>query len=348
MTDHMLFVEYTPEKGWSSPEIKPYGPLSVDPSASCFQYCTNVFEGMKAYLGPDGNPRLFRPDLNMARMQSSLERVALPPFSPDALLVLIKKLVQVDRRWIPNAPGCSLYIRPTIIGTRPGFGVVASSTHAMLYVLLSPTGRFFKVPKGISLLSVNEHVRAWPGGTGGHKLGLNYAPGFAPQRTAFEKGYQQILWLLDEIVMEAGAMNIFAVFKRPDGALDVVTPSLDGTILPGVTRASTLELLAAHGTETSLPHLSNKLRLHAVERTIRMPELVAAQAAGTLLEVFCVGTAAVVTAVARIGWQGKDIDLPEYSGNYTGPVAHALHERIVDIQEGKVEWKGWSVLCSPA
>jgi len=122
-------------------------------------------------MAPDGKPRLFRPDLNMARMQTSRERLALPPFDGTKLLELIKKLVTVDARWIPRAPGCSLYIRPTIVGTRPGFGVFASSSNAMLVVMLSPAGKMFKVPAGISLLAVSDHVRAWPGGTGGYKLG---------------------------------------------------------------------------------------------------------------------------------------------------------------------------------
>ncbi|KAA1475390.1 branched-chain amino acid aminotransferase II [Dentipellis sp. KUC8613] len=343
MTDHMLILSYTPESGWSAPEIKPYGPLSLDPSSSCFQYCPNVFEGMKAYIGPDGKPRLFRPELNMARMEKSAERVALPTFDTDALLVLIKRLVAIDARWIPRSKGCSLYIRPTIIGTRAALGVAASN-HALLYVIMSPTGPYFRTPSGISLLGVNEHVRSWPGGTGGYKLGLNYAPCFHPQRLAADKGYQQVLWLIGENITEAGAMNFFAVVKRDDGDLDIVTPPLDGTILPGVTRASVLSLLSAHPAQTSLPNLSNKTRLHTHERPITMTELAAWSAAGRLLECFVVGTAVVVTPVSRIGWQDRDIALPEYKA-VMGPVTAALYERLVDIQEGRVEWQGWSATC---
>ncbi|KAI0027122.1 branched-chain amino acid aminotransferase II [Vararia minispora EC-137] len=344
MSDHMLVLEYTPEAGWSAPEIKPYGPLSLDPSASCFHYCTNIFEGMKAYLGPDGTPRLFRPELNMARLLNSSERVALPRFSPTALLELIKKLIAIDARWIPREPGCSLYIRPTMIGTLPSLAVMAS-TRATIFVILSPAGKMFKVPAGISLLAINDHVRAWPGGTGAHKLGLNYTPGFKPQRAALEKGYQQILWVLGDNITEAGGMNVAIVLKRPDGDMDIVTPPLDGTILPGITRASVLELLAAHGNETSLPYLSNKTRLHTHERVVTMSELERTWQDGTLLEAFSFGTAVVVTPIARIGWKGKDIELPPYAGNHLGPVARALLERLVDIQEGRVEWKGWSVPC---
>ncbi|KAI0042133.1 branched-chain amino acid aminotransferase II [Auriscalpium vulgare] len=343
-TDHMLYLEYDPASGWSAPEIRPYGPLTLDPASSCFQYCTNVFEGMKAYLGPDGVPRLFRPKLNMARMAKSAARVALPPFDTDAFLVLLQKLIAIDARWIPRARGHSLYLRPTLIGTRPGLGVTAS-THASLYVIMSPAGPFFRTPAGISLYAVSDHVRSWPGGTGGHKLGLNYAPGFHPQRLAAEKGYQQVLWLLGDTITEAGAMNFFIALKREDGHLDIVTPPLDGTILPGVTRASVLSLLNAHPSATSLPHLSNSLRLYTHERPITMPELVAWSASGQLVEAFCVGTAVVVNAISRIGWEERDIVLPSYGGDHIGPVVRALWERLVDIQEGRVEWEGWSVTC---
>ncbi|KAJ3508550.1 hypothetical protein NLJ89_g5698 [Agrocybe chaxingu] len=203
-TDHMLVVHYDPVHGWGAPEIKPYGPLILDPMSSCFQYCPNVFEGMKAYLGPNGEPRLFRPTLNMERLVRSADRVALPPFDHNQLLILIKRLIQVDSRWIPSLPGYSLYIRPTIIGTRPALGVTASDS-ACIFVVLSPAGPYFSAgAKGISLLAVGESVRSWPGGTGGHKLGLNYAPGFQPQRIAAKQGYDQILWLLgdDERVTE--------------------------------------------------------------------------------------------------------------------------------------------------
>jgi branched-chain amino acid aminotransferase len=293
----------------------------------------------------------------MERMVRSAERVALPPFNADALLILIKRLVALEARWIPRARGCSLYIRPTLIGTRPSLGVSASR-HAALYVILSPTGPYIrdKDGKGISLLAMSDQVRAWPGGTGGFKLGLNYAPGFAAQRTAAALGYQQLLWLLGETVAEAGAMNVFAVFERTDGALDVVTPPLDGTILPGVTRASVLSLLSHTPLTAALPQLPTDVRLHTAERTLTMSELFAAAGAGTLREVFCVGTAAVVIPATRIGWQRRgggsadaevqDIVLPVVGGE--GSLAHALWERLVDIQEGRIEWEGWGVPCDVA
>jgi branched-chain amino acid aminotransferase len=353
----MLYMDFTPERGWSPPQIKPYGPLSLDPACSCFQYCPSVFEGMKAYLGPDGIPRLFRPQLNMERMARSAERVALPPFDADALLILIKRLVAIEARWIPRARGCSLYIRPTLIGTRPSLGVSAS-THAALYVILSPTGPYIRDPngKGLSLLAMSDQIRAWPGGTGGFKLGLNYAAGFPAQRVAAALGYQQMLWVLGETVAEAGAMNVFAVFERPDGELEVVTPPLDGTILPGVTRASVLALLSHRPHTAALPRLPPNVRVRTAERELTLSELFAASAAGTLREVFCVGTAAVVIPAARIGWRRPrpgasadteaevvDFALPPAGGPES--LAQALWERLVDIQEGRVEWEGWGVPC---
>ncbi|KDQ51334.1 hypothetical protein JAAARDRAFT_140434 [Jaapia argillacea MUCL 33604] len=376
MTDHMMVATYDPINGWSAPEIKPYGPLTLDPASSCFQYCPNVFEGMKAYMGPDGKARLFRPQLNMARMEMSAARVALPLFNSSALLTLIKKLVAIERRWIPTAKGCSLYIRPTIIGTRAALGVAASD-HATLYILCSPTGPYFRSPppslslptqkpnKTVSLLAVSENVRSWPGGTGGFKLGLNYAPGFAVQKVAAEKGYAQVLWLLPEVgeggkvemkVTEAGAMNFFVVVKRDDGGMDVITPPLDGTILPGLTRASVLSLCRAHtsspSSSPSLPSLPPSLNLHIHERPLTMTQLLSYSSSGTLLEAFGVGTAVIVAPIGKIGYQEEGkvgetvIELPVWeSEGGLGVVGEALWERIVGIQEGRVEWEGWSVVC---
>ncbi|EIN13179.1 branched-chain amino acid aminotransferase II [Punctularia strigosozonata HHB-11173 SS5] len=364
-TEHMLTCSFDPQTGWGTPEIKPYGPFHLDPMSSCFQYCPTVFEGMKAYIDPSGEARLFRPELNMQRMQRSLARVALPPINTEALLSLVKALVRVERRWIPRTKGCSLYIRPTVIGTRASLGVSASD-HALLYIIVSPTGPYFPTgPKPVSLLGIHEHARAWPGGTGGFKLGLNYAPGFMPQRIAAQKGYQQVLWLLNDAdkdgvednhlknlrITEAGAMNFFAVRKRDDGDLDVVTPPLDGTILPGVTRQSCIELLSAHGSRTVLPGLSPETKLHVEERTLTIAELVQWNEEGRLAEAFCVGTAVIVAPVGRIGYTfstasgetTKDLVFPPYEAH--GPVGNALFERIIDIQEGREEWQGWSVPC---
>ncbi|KAH7875315.1 aminotransferase [Lentinula edodes] len=346
MTDHMVVAEFDPETGWSDPEIKPRAPLSLDPASSCVQYGTTVFEGMKAYVGPDGKPRLFRPDMNMARLARSAERMALPPFNTDQVLALIKQLIIVDRRWIPLLSEHSMYIRPTLMGTRMGLSVAASD-HATLCIFLSPTGPYFRSGgKSISVLAVFDTVRAWPGGTGGHKVALNYSPGFLPLRTAQKQGYDQILWLLgdDMKVTEAGAMNIFIVVKRDDGDVDLFTPPLDGTILPGVTRDSMLALAEAHTAgEITLPGLQKTSRIHASERTFTMDDLSRWSSDGKLLEAFGAGTAVIITSIGKIGFKGEDIILPEHKGGL-GPIANAFRTRILDIQEGKEVWKNWGVV----
>ncbi|KAF9263728.1 branched-chain amino acid aminotransferase II [Marasmius fiardii PR-910] len=337
-TDHMLVISFDPENGWSAPEIKRYGPISVDPTASCIQYATNVFEGMKAYIGPDGEPRLFRPEMNMARMEVSVERVALPPFNSQALLTLIKKLVLLERRWIPTEPGHSLYIRPTMIGTRASLGVAASD-QALLYVMCSPTGPYFKgVSKELSLLGVSETVRAWPGGTGGFKLAVNYGPGFQPLREAVKKGYNQVLWLLGDKITEA-------VVKRDDGDLDLITPSLDGTILPGVTRQSIIDLANAHTEGKSpLPNIPPSQKLYVHEQDLTMTYLKAWHDQGKLAETFCVGTAVIVGSVTRIGHEGKDLVID--TSKVENSLTDAFMERLSAIQVGSFPFNNWSVPCS--
>ncbi|PFH46896.1 hypothetical protein AMATHDRAFT_77449 [Amanita thiersii Skay4041] len=366
-TDYMLVTEYTPQAGWSAPEIKPYGPLSLDPACSCFQYCPNVFEGMKAYRGPDGKPRLFRPEKNMERLARSAERVALPGFDTDALLILIRCLVALESRWIPDIPGYSMYIRPTIIGTRPALGVAASDQNALLYVIMCPTGPYFRdATKRISLLAVGEHVRAWPGGTGGHKLGLNYAPGFLVQKAALEKGYDQVLWLLPGLegeangegdrVTEAGAMNFFVVVRRSDSSddVDVFTPPLDGTILPGVTRSSCLALLAAHNSgRFPLPGVSRERKTHPHESVITIGDLIRWAKEGRLVEAFGVGTAVAVAPIGKIGLGGLDVGeerrdellFPDIEGLGMGQIARGLYDAITSIQTGRVAYDKWSVAC---
>ncbi|KAJ7585679.1 aminotransferase [Mycena floridula] len=363
-TDHMLVIEFDPATGWGAPEIRPYGPLSMDPASSCFQYATSTFEGMKAYVGDDGKPRLFRPQRNMERLARSAARIALPvrltsqtgspgsylsrphqPFDPNALLTLIKRLVDIDSRWIPSIHGYSLYLRPTMIGTRSALAV-APSDHATIYVIMSPTGPYFRSPKATSLLAVSETVRSWPGGTGHHKLGSNYAPGFLPQRVAAKQGYDQILWLIGDTITEAGAMNFFAVVQRDDGDLDIITPPLNGTILPGITRESCIELLNGHNSGTlTLPNIDPSKKLHVHETEVTMTALQSYSTQGKLLEVFGVGTAVIVAPVGKIGFQGKDLVFPEHQKAY-GAVAQALWDRLVAIQEGATEWDGWSVPCT--
>ncbi|KAI0644508.1 branched-chain amino acid aminotransferase II [Trametes meyenii] len=346
MTDHILVASYDPVKGWSAPEIKPYGPFTLDPASSCFQYATSAFEGMKAYMGPDGEPRLFRPEKNAARFARSAGRVWLPKFNPDEFLKLLKALVMVEKRWVPTERGHSLYLRPMIVGTRASMGLSLSDS-ALLWVMCAPTGPYPSAPvRPLSLLA-GDGVRAWPGGTGEHKISINYGPALGPHQVALDRGYDQTLWLFGDKITEAGVMNLFVALRRDDGGVDLLTPPLDGTILPGVTRDSILALAAAHPSRITLPGLSPSLQIHPAERVLTMPELETWLAQGRVLEVFAVGTAVIVVPIGRIGYMGKDIMLPAYEGaRGLGPVGKALYERITDIQDGLFEWEGWSVSCA--
>ncbi|KAI0360908.1 branched-chain amino acid aminotransferase II [Trametes cingulata] len=344
MTDHLLVASYDPVNGWSAPEIRPYGPFVLDPTSSCLQYGTTAFEGMKAYMGPDGEARLFRPEKNMARLARSAARLALPRFDTEELLKLIKAFVKVEHRWIPAQRGQSLYIRPMIVGTRATMGL-APSDSALLWVMCAPSGSFFRdATRPLSLLAVGEATRAWPGGTGEHKIAGNYGPTLGPQQAAHRRGYDQTLWLFEGKITEAGVMNFFIALKRDDGGVDLCTPPLDGTILPGVTRESILALAAAHPSRTTLPDLPPSLHLHPSERVLTMSELQAWQVDGRILEVFSVGTAVIVAPIGRIGYEGKEIELPTFEGGL-GPIGRALYRRITDIQDGRFEWEGWSVVC---
>ncbi|KAG9001087.1 hypothetical protein FRB93_012467 [Tulasnella sp. JGI-2019a] len=290
-TDHMLSIPWTQKEGWGTPRIHPYEPLILDPSASVLHYCQTIFEGMKAYRDENGKVTLFRPDMNMKRMARSAGRVALPTFDGDELLKLIKKLVATDAHWIPQEKGYSLYIRPTLIGVQTMLGV-SPPNKALLFVICSPVGPYYRGGfKPVKLLATTEYVRAVPGGTGGYKLGANYAPCLVPQGEANKAGYDQNLWLLGEehYLTEVGTMNLFVVLKKADGTTELVTPPLEDVILPGVTRDSVLSLAQDHASgKLKLPGLPDKLTVS--ERHIKMKEVKDAAEEGRLLEVFGCGT----------------------------------------------------------
>ncbi|KAI0249569.1 branched-chain amino acid aminotransferase II [Lactifluus subvellereus] len=342
-TDHMLVIPWGSSKGWGTPEIKPYGPLSLEPSATVFHYAQCLFEGLKAYRNKAGKVTLFRPDLNMARMNLSAQRLALPTFNGGALLDLIKELIRLDRHWIPQEKGHSLYIRPVMIGTQNTIGISPPDS-ALLFVICSPVGPYY--PDGfkpVALHGTTEYVRAHPGGTGGYKIGANYAPGVFPQKHAGQLGYVQNLWLTgpEHSLTEVGTMNLFVVFRQNDGSLELVTPPLDGTILPGVTRDSVLSLARSHADGTlHIPKLTTKLTVS--ERGVTMKEVCEAVQSGRLVEMFGAGTAAIVSPINKIGYQGQDVDIPvEEDG--MGPVSRPLWTELVGRQTGEIE-SDWSVV----
>ncbi|KAL6886414.1 aminotransferase [Trichoderma longibrachiatum] len=335
-TDHMLAIEWTKEDGWLEPRITPYQNLSLDPATCVFHYAFECFEGMKAYRDKNGDIRLFRPDKNMARLNKSAARIALPTFEPTALIELIAKLTKLDARFIPAHRGYSLYLRPTLIGTQSTLGVGAPGS-ALLFVIASPVGPYYPTGfKAVSLEATNYAVRAWPGGVGDKKLGANYAPCIVPQQEAASRGFQQNLWLFgeEEYVTEVGTMNMFAVLKdKATGQKELVTAPLDGTILEGVTRDSVLHLarerLAPEGWKIS-------------ERKFTMRELAEASKEGRLLEAFGAGTAAIVSPIRKISWKGELVDCGLKETEESGEIAAKVKEWMEAIQYGDVEHE-WSV-----
>eukprot|EP01013_Petalomonas_cantuscygni_P039039 TRINITY_DN70334_c0_g1_i1.p1 TRINITY_DN70334_c0_g1~~TRINITY_DN70334_c0_g1_i1.p1 ORF type:complete len:400 (+),score=98.18 TRINITY_DN70334_c0_g1_i1:97-1296(+) len=332
-TPHMLIADWCSDEGWSAPRIVPFGNLSLHPASSSLHYAIQCFEGMKAYTGKDGEVRLFRPDRNALRQLTSARTISLPSFDPAEWLKCVEALVDVERAYVPPDRGFSLYIRPTMISSDRFLGVAAPK-RAMFYAICSPTGPYWASGlKPISLYADPVHRRAWPGGSGAFKVGANYGPTIVHQTTVVSRGCSQVLWLNDrEELGEVGAMNLLGVFRTGSGP-QVVTAPLDGTILPGVTRDSVLRLLNDRD-------LGDSFNEYAIEeRAWTMKEVAAASASGELLEVFGVGTAAIVTPVKGIVWGDHTVDVPVPENS----LAQALMKKLLDIQHGEEESE-WSVV----
>ncbi|KAL3433442.1 aminotransferase [Aspergillus tetrazonus] len=336
-TDHILKLEWTTTQGWSDAQITPYNNLRLDPASCVLHYAFTCFEGMKAYKDPHGNARLFRPEKNLARLNRSAARLALPTFDESRVLEFLAKYVDLEKRFIPHLPGHSLYLRPTLLGTDASISV-SRPRSAMLFVIASPMGDYFaNGMKAVTLQATRSPVRAWPGGVGEFKVGGNYAPSIVPQEEAAEAGSEQNLWLLadresgEEFVTEAGTMNLFVVWVSPStGKKELVTPPLDGTILPGVTRMSILEL-ARERLE------GNGSGIEVVKRRITMRELAAASKEGRLLEVFGAGTAVVVSPVRSIRWGDQCISCGLRDGEEAGPMSLQMKTWLEEVQYGLVE-----------
>ncbi|KAJ3483408.1 hypothetical protein NLI96_g6331 [Meripilus lineatus] len=344
-TDHMLAIPWSAVSGWGAPKIRPYAPLALAPSATVFHYAQALFEGLKAYRDSTGRITLFRPDMNMKRMNTSAARVALPTFNGDAVIELVKRLIRLDKHWIPDLPGYSLYIRPTLIGTQAALGI-APPSEALLFVICSPVGPYY--PQGfkpVALYATTEYTRAAPGGIGAYKLAANYAPGVVAQKEAAKKGYVQNLWLHgpEHYITEVGTMNAFLALKHPDGVTELVCPPLDGLILPGVTRDSVLNLARDHASgKTLLEGLPESGKFVVNERPVTMGEVKQAAEDGRLVEFFGTGTAAVISPVNRIGYLGEDIQIPT-GPDGMGPVSRPIWKQLVGIQVGSIP-SPWSVV----
>jgi len=320
-TDHMFIMDYTEGKGWHDPVIVPYGPLEFDPSCMVFHYGQAIFEGLKAYKADDGRVLLFRPKKNMERINLSNDRVCIPLIDVDFAVKATKALVDIDRDWIPAEKETSLYIRPFIIATDPYLGVCPSHTYKFM-IILSPSGSYYK--EGINPVNIyveEKYVRAAKGGVGAAKVPGNYAASLKSQMEAKEKGFTQVLWLDGverKYIEEVGTMNIFFVI---DG--EIVTPELNDSILPGITRLSTIELLRDKGYKVT-------------ERKLSIEEVFDAHAAGTLSEAFGTGTAAVISPVGGLTWGGQSIVI---NNNETGPISKTIYDTITGIQSGNIEDK---------
>ncbi|XP_077171721.1 branched-chain-amino-acid aminotransferase, mitochondrial isoform X2 [Paroedura picta] len=321
----MLTVEWTQENGWGKPHIKPFQNLTLHPASSALHYSVQLFEGMKAFRGLDKHVRLFRPALNMERMLRSALRACLPPFDKAELLECIRQLIRVDQDWVPQSDSASLYIRPTFIGTEPSLGV-AKPNHALLYVILGPVGPYFTTGSfsPVSLLADPRFVRAWIGGVGDCKVGGNYGPTIYVQSEAAKEGFQQVLWLYgdDHQLTEVGTMNIFMFWEDQQGDPELVTPPLNGIILPGVTRQSLLDLARKWG------------EFKVSERVITMSSFIKALEKNRVKEVFGSGTACVVCPVNKIFYQGKHYHIPTMEN---GPeIAKRFLKELTDIQYGRI------------
>ena len=327
-SDHMFIMDYSGKEGWHDPRIVPFGPLSLSPAASVFHYAGEVFEGLKAYRRKDGKVQLFRHDANVERLNNSAERIGLPLVPADIAMAAIEQLVEVDQAWVPSAPGTSLYIRPFLFSTDPELSL--HGVHqAMFVIILSPSGSYYAEGLNpVKIMLETEDVRAVRGGTGYTKCGGNYAASNRAGDRAMEKGYSQVLWLDGverKYVEEVGAMNV--MFKI-DGK--VVTPALTGSILPGITRRSCIQMLKSWGVEVE-------------ERLVSIDELVEAAQNGKLEEAWGTGTAAVISPIGELCYKDVKYIVNDFK---IGPTAQKLYDELTGLQWGdKPDPFGWRKPC---
>lgn len=318
-TDHMFIMDYEEGKGWYDPRIVAYQPVTLEPSAMVFHYGQEMFEGLKAYKSKDGRILLFRPDKNAERTNRTNRRICIPEIPVEDFIQAIKVLVKIDEAWIPTKEGTSLYIRPFIIATDPFLGVRPSNTYKFM-IILSPVGAYY--PEGINPVKIwieDDYVRAVKGGIGEAKTGGNYVASLRSQVKAHDEGYSQVLWLDGvhrKYIEEVGAMNIF--FKI-NGV--VVTPQLNGSILPGVTRDSVIALCKDWGIKTE-------------ERRITIDEIYEAYNNNTLEEVFGTGTAAVISPVGHLRWENHIMQVQDGG---IGPISQKLYDTLTGIQLGNIK-----------
>ncbi len=323
-SDHMFVMYYEEGKGWIDPCIKPYDKIELDPAAMVLHYAQSIFEGLKAYRRKDGGINLFRPWDNFKRFNKSAKRMCMPEIDEKFVLECMKRLIIVDKDWVPKTLGTSLYIRPTMFAIEPHLGVRPSKTY-IFYIITSPVGAYYK--EGLNPVKIyveDFYVRAVPGGTGDVKTGGNYAASLFSSERAKAKGFTQVLWLdgvEHKYVEEVGTMNVFFVIDN-----ELVTSPLTGSILPGITRDSVI-------------HIANHWGIQVVERRISIDEVVEKAQNGRLKEAFGTGTAAVISPIGQITYKEKDYII---SGGRMGELSKRFYEEIIGIQYGeKPDSYGW-------
>jgi branched-chain amino acid aminotransferase len=318
-TDYMFNMDYSPEAGWHNPRIEPYGPIAMDPSTMVLHYGQAIFEGLKAYRTDSGEIQLFRPKDNLSRLNKSGERLCMPELDEEFILEALVKLLKIEKSWVPGAAGTSLYIRPTIIATDPYLGLRSSNTYRF-FIILSPVGAYY--PEGFNPVKIwvtTEYVRAVRGGVGQAKTAGNYAASLYATSLANKDGYTQVMWLDGvelKYVEEVGSMNIFFVIGN-----ELITPQLNRSILAGVTRDSVIQLAKSWDVKVT-------------ERKISIDEIYEAHEKGELKEVFGSGTAAVISPVGNMKYNGKEITI---NNGEVGPLSAKLFTKLMDIQYGKAE-----------
>lgn len=324
-TDHMFTMEYDTEKGWHNAKVVPFAPFTMSPAAMVFHYGQECFEGLKAFRTPEGKVQLFRPDRNAARMAATHKRLCIPEIPEEDFVQAVKALVEVDKDWVPSSEGASLYIRPCTIASEAVLGV-RPSTKYLFFIIASPSGAYYSHGfNPVKIYVEDEYTRAAPGGTGAAKCGGNYAASLIGQQKAYALGYEQVLWLdgaQRRYVEEVGSMNCF--FKI-NGEI-YTAPTATGTVLPGITRMSCIELMKDWGYTVK-------------EEPIDIQFIVSAAKNGQLEEVFGTGTAAVISPVGELRY--KD-ELMQVNNNEIGPLTSRLYQTLTDLQWGRThDDKGW-------
>jgi branched-chain amino acid aminotransferase len=325
-TDHMFVMQYDHGKGWHSAAIQGYKNFSLDPAAMVFHYGQAIFEGLKAYRGKDGRIFLFRPKDNLKRMNISAERMCMPTISVDDVFEAMKNLIRLDQAWVPAAKGSTLYIRPTMVASEAGLGVRPARQY-LFFIINSPVGAYYAEGfNPVKIYVTDKYVRAVRGGVGHVKTAGNYAASIMAAVEAQKMGYTQVLWLdaVDrQYVEEVGTSNIFFLINN-----ELITPPLTGSILPGITRDSVLTLAADWGFQVT-------------QRRITINEVLEANDNDTLQEIFATGTAAVISPVGELNYQGRICTI---NGGRAGDLSQRLFDEIQNIQYGfREDPHGWVV-----